>query len=302
MTITVEQTRKFVSAANVALTAAVVIAGLVLARDTVLLAGFGSSNVDEAKKTEAVASDYSRTLPFREYAPVVENNVFGIKAGKLTPISRTALVPQKSEKAAPGQRPLQVFGTVAWDGGFGYAFIKNPKGKQSVVKTGQDIPGSGRLERVYADHIVISINNKEFEVNTLQVSPPKDFAAPKKKKDAKPGNGFARQTGEGEYVVDRIAVEESISNPKRLLTDARMLPHFNEQKVQVGFVLSEVKPGGVYHTLGLKNKDIVLGVNGLKLSNPESALEAFSALKGTNRISVDIIRSGNPMTLKYNLR
>ncbi len=300
MTFSIEQTRKFASAANAALTAAVVIAGLVLARDAVLLAGSGSSGVDETKKTEGAGTNYSRTLPFRDYAPVLDNNVFGIKAGKLTPISGAALAPQQRDDATPGRRPLQVFGTVAWDGGFGYAFIKNPEGNQSVVKTGQDIPGSGRLERVYADRIVVSIGGKEFEINTLQISPAKDFKPGKQEK--KPGKGFARRTGKGEYVVDRIAVEDSISNPKRLLTDARMLPHFNEQKIQVGFILSEVKSGGIYHTLGLKNKDIVLGVNGLELKDPASALEAFSALKGTNRITVDIIRGGNPMTLRYDLR
>ena len=103
-------------------------------------------------------------------------------------------------------------------------------------------------------------------------------------------------------MVDRIAVEESISSPERLLRDARMLPHYNANKVQEGFTLSEVKPGGIYDTLGLKNKDILLGVNGLELSDPASALQAFTAIKGTNKIEVDILRNNSPMTLRYNLR
>ncbi len=71
---------------------------------------------------------------------------------------------------------------------------------------------------------------------------------------------------------------------------------------QEGFTLSEVRPGGVYHTLGLKNGDILLGVNGLELSDPASALQAFTAIKGANRIKVDIVRNGSPMTLRYTLR
>ena len=81
MTISVEQTRKIASTANAVLTAAVVIAGLVLARDAVQIAGHGSSGVDEAQEAREPAKEYSRTLQFSKYAPVVEDNVFGIKAG-----------------------------------------------------------------------------------------------------------------------------------------------------------------------------------------------------------------------------
>ncbi|MCK4911350.1 MAG: hypothetical protein KAR83_06895 [Thermodesulfovibrionales bacterium] len=300
MTLSVDQTRKIISATNAVLVAAVVIAGLVVARDAVILAGSGGQGVDKATEAESPAKGYSRTLAFRDYAPVVKNNVFGFDAGELAPISKASMAPQSTGESSPARVALQVFGTVAWDGGAGYAFIKGPKGKQSVVKTGEEIPGSGLLERVYPDMIVVSLQGREFEVETMQVSPARDKTTPEQGKA--PGNGFARRTGAGEYVVDRIAVEDSISNPKRLLTDARMLPHFNEQRKQVGFSLSEVKPGGIYHTLGLKNKDVVLGVNGLELSDPESALAAFSALKGATRITVDILRNGQPQTLTYTLR
>jgi len=314
MVISVDQTRKIISAANAALAVAVAFSVLLIARDAVVLSGSGGKAMDETAGAKDASRPYTRTINFRGYAPVLENNVFGFDAGKLYPISSaTALEPQMM--ASPASVALQVFGTVAWDGGTGYAFIKDDKGKQAVVKTGQDIPGSGRLERVYADRIIVSFDGRELEVNTIQVQPasnaPKDETAAAggasgagraSGTSGASGDGFARRTGEGQYVVDRIAVEESINNPERLMKDARMLPHFNKNREQEGFTLSEVKPGGVYHTLGLKNGDILLGVNGLELSDPASALQAFTAIKGANRIKVDIVRNGSPMTLRYTLR
>ncbi len=304
MTISVDQTQKIISAANAALAVAVALSVLLIARDAVVLSGTGSKAMDETAGAKDASRPYTRTVNFRGYAPVLDNNVFGFDAGKLYPISSaTALEPQMM--ASPANVALQVFGTVAWDGGTGYAFIKDDKGKQAVVKTGQDIPGSGRLERVYADRIIVSFDGKEHEVNTIQVQPasaPKEETAAAGGARGGGGDGFARRTGEGQYVVDRIAVEDSINNPERLLRDARMLPHYNKDRKQEGFTLSEVRPGGIYHTLGLKNGDILLGVNGLELSDPASALQAFTAIKGANRIKVDIVRNGSPMTLRYTLR
>ncbi len=302
MTLTLDQTRKIISTTNVVLIVAVALSVLLIARDAVVLSGSGGISEDKtADQKNSVES--AKRLSFKGYALVLQNNVFGYDAGKLETISSTTSHSQQSV-SSPARTALMVFGTVAWDGGAGYAFIKDEKNKQAVIKTGDMIPGSGKLERVYADKIVISINGAELEINTMQVQPADNSTAdaPEQNPAKNSKKGFARQTGDGQYVVDRIAVEESISNPNRLLKDARMLPHYNKSKVQQGFSLSEVKKGGIYDTLGLKNKDILLGVNGLELSDPSSALQAFTAIKGSNNIQVDILRNNSPMTLRYTLR
>ncbi|MEF9475128.1 MAG: hypothetical protein L0958_00180 [Candidatus Mariimomonas ferrooxydans] len=63
-----------------------------------------------------------------------------------------------------------------------------------------------------------------------------------------------------------------------------------------------MKPGGIYQNLGLRNRDVLLRINGLDLSTPEAAMQAMSALKGMNTINLDIIRNGSKMTLGYQIR
>jgi general secretion pathway protein C len=297
MTYTVEQTRNIVSIVNKALVVAVALSGLIIARDMVQLVG--TKAPETGPKATAKAGGKHRRPPLLSYAPILKNNVFGFDAGDLFPISsaRASKVP---ETASPAQVSLSVLGAVAWDEGFGYAFIKGAKG-QEVVKAGEDIPGSGRLERVYPDRIIVSYGGEEFEVMVLEVKGPATEEPGPQEPEAQTGS-FARRTGSGKYVVDRIAVEDTISNPKRLMTDARMLPHYGKKGVQNGFKLSEVVAGGVYDTLGLKNDDIVLKVNGLALSNPESALQAFTAVRGSDRIVLDFIRGGKRKSLTYTLR
>ena len=82
------------------------------------------------------------------------------------------------------------------------------------------------------------------------------------------------------------------------MTDARLIPNFVRGK-QKGFILEEVKPDGIYHRLGLRNGDVILRINGYNISNPEAALQAFTALKGLDKIQLNIIRNGKQITLTY---
>ncbi len=85
------------------------------------------------------------------------------------------------------------------------------------------------------------------------------------------------------------------------MTDARLLPVIKNGK-QEGFIISEIVPEGMYHSLGLKNGDTLLKINGLEISNPEVAIQAMSTIKGTNNVNLDIIRNNRKMTLNYQMR
>ncbi len=86
-----------------------------------------------------------------------------------------------------------------------------------------------------------------------------------------------------------------------MMTDARLKPNVADGK-QEGFVLSEVKPGGIYQSLGLQDGDVLLRINDYDISNPERALQAFTALRGLDRVQIDLIRSGSKMTMTYQIK
>ncbi len=86
-----------------------------------------------------------------------------------------------------------------------------------------------------------------------------------------------------------------------MMTDARLKPNVANGKEE-GFVLNEVKPGGIYHSLGLQDGDVLLRINEYDISNPERALQAFNALRGLDRVQIDMIRSGARMTMTYQIK
>jgi general secretion pathway protein C len=67
-------------------------------------------------------------------------------------------------------------------------------------------------------------------------------------------------------------------------------------------MLREVRRNGLYDSLGMQNGDVLLRINSFNISNPENALQAFTALRGMDKVQLDIIRNNNRMTLNYQIR
>jgi general secretion pathway protein C len=293
--------RKFVSGLPFTLAALLILAVLLFARDTVRLI-FTSDRVDVL----AVKPEKERK-ELLEYAPILENNVFGFPAGKLTPLTS---VEERSAEVVFGAADLKLVGAVAWRDGTGYAIVEGAGTGQEIFKTGDYIEGVGRLLKMGTTSMLIESAEGEVrvpikEMDSRRASPRTKAAraarTPAPARGRNSAKKFAMKTSETSYVVDQKAVDESLENPRNILTDARLLPRMVNGE-QEGFVMKEVRPGGIYDRLGLRNNDILLSVNELQLENPETALKAFTALRGMNRIELDVLRNGRKMTLTYTLR
>jgi type II secretion system protein C len=299
-----EKSLKYIKITLIVLIAIVL---LLMVRDTISLLFGDSDKSSPESSASASGSRQPRKAALVAFKPVVEDNVFGIKGAKFKPLSG-ARGTTKTTPTASQLEHLKLLGSVAWSGGFGYAFIAGPTGEQDVYKTGEFIEGAGNLVRVNAKSVIINASGSEVELPLLEVgedsggasSPPPRVINPRSQ-NKRVASDFARQTSENSFVVDQKAVEESIDNPENIMTDARLIPNMAGGK-QDGFIIREVKNPGIYHSLGLQNNDILKSVNEFKLSNPQAALQAFSALKGMDYIELNIVRDGSPMTLTYSLR
>lgn len=286
---------------NLAIGAALVASGIVLARDALTLALSPEGKGIPAPKKQVSLRQEREELG--HYAPVLANNVFGFPAGRLRPLSAS-----RARVRTGGGVTLR--GTVASAAGEGYAIVEDSAGEQSVYSAGDYIEGTGTLKRIARDRIIVEADGKELEFELADIIGVRELPRGKRgrenlrrsvpKNNAKPGD-FARKTAPQSYIVDRDAVNAALENPERMMTDARLLPVVVEGK-QEGFVISEVRQGGIYHSLGLRNGDVLKRINEFTISDPQNALQAFTALRGMDRIELDIVRDGKRMTLTYTIR
>lgn len=279
---------KLLTATNLLLGLLLIISILMSARDIISIL-YKKAAVSKVSARHDSTSVNKKNL--REYEGILRNNPFGFSAGSLSPISSGA-------EQASAQSEVTLIGTIAGARQHSYAIFADRNGKQEVIRVGAKVFGLGRLSAVNKDKAVIKNDNRNIEIpladilKIVEVSPSQGNSA---------GSAFAKNIGEGAYLVDQKKIQQAIENPNQLMTDARLQPNLTDGR-QEGFILREVKNGGIYQSLGLQNNDVLLRINDYNISNPESGLQAFTALRGMDRIRLDIMRSGARMTLTYQIK
>lgn len=234
---------------------------------------------------------------FQEYAVILRNNPFGFPGGTLRQLSE-----------APGRSVASsdviLIGAIAGSEKNSYAIFSDKSGKQEVFKAGAAVFDLGTLKKVDKDRVFIQAKGVE-KLMELQLS---DFITIKDiSKDISASqagvqtSGFVKSLGDKSFIVDQKKIQDALANPNQIMTDARLQPHFVNGK-QEGFLMKEVKNNGIYQNLGLQNGDVLLKINDYTLSSPESGMQAFNALRGMDRVQLDILRGGEKTTLTYQIK
>jgi general secretion pathway protein C len=284
-------TKRNISYLNIAIGIVLILSTLFLMRDII-------SNYFQKEKTLKKDIPVSKNvgasqqkMQLTEYSSILKNNPFGFSAGEIKPLTA-------SPGATAQQTDIELIGTVVGPKKMSYGVFKDSSEMQEVFKVGESVFGLGKLYSVKKDKVLLRQGEKTIEILLEDV----------KLKEVKstvsggtPSTAFAQRTGRDTYMVDQRNVQQAISNPNQIMTDARLRPNVVNGKHE-GFTLSEVKPGGIYQSLGLQNGDVLLRINEYDISNPERVLQAFTALKGLERVQVDLIRAGSKMTMTYQIK
>ncbi len=103
------------------------------------------------------------------------------------------------------------------------------------------------------------------------------------------------------YQVDRTAIDNALGQLDRLSRDARVVPNYQDGKTN-GFKIFSIKRNSAYKHLGLKNNDVLSGVNGMEIRDPKSAMDVYNKLQSESSVSLEIIRKGETMTIEYDIQ
>jgi len=261
---------------------------------------------------------------FSEYAVIGTSGILGVK---------TALSPMRSGTAmgaAAGSAPAgtasgagaTLLGTVLGTGGRDFAVFKDKTtGKEEVIRKGAMVFNIGRLVAVEKYRALVQSGGRNLVFNMdlsekeramgqapLQTGL-ENLVAPRSRGMGPGFNPFtgrkvkhlAKPLGKGRWLVDRRALDNAIKDSSRVLSDARFIP-YREGGVVKGFMLSQVRPYGVFYEMGMRSGDIILRVNDYAIDAPEKAVSLMKGLRGETDVKVDILRRGRAETFKYEIR
>ncbi len=158
--------------------------------------------------------------------------------------------------------------------------LKTVEAEAIVVKRG------GKLERIYLEQ------NKKLTSSPL--SP-----APTPNKNAIARSHLLPQTIQKS--MNRKQLQQRLQNFPALLSQARVTPHMVNGQPN-GFTISEIAPGSLYQQAGLQNGDIILSVNGKRITDAKQAMSMYQTLQRAAAIDLELMRASRIQKIHYVIR
>jgi len=234
------------------------------------------------------------------FSPLLEQGLFGpATRGKLSVITS---IPSGQKQSAPtlNQGDMLLLGSALGSFRETFALIqKNSTKEERVFRLGDRVFDFGQLVSVHKDYAEILAGGNRVKI--LSPTAPGSASTGPASNTPPQAGGLATQIGSGSYIVDQRALNAALDNIGQAMTDARLLPSTKDGKVE-GFRVSEVKPTGIFATIGIKNGDVLLRINDFPIDSPEKAIQSFASLKGQSRIKLDMVRDGQPSSFNYDIR
>jgi len=228
-----------------------------------------------------------RRPTFDYYKPIMKRNIFG-SGEDVSKEIRT----EEIENLQPTSLKLALLGTVSGNQQNNFAVIEEmSKKKQALYRVGDSVQGA-IVKKILRGKVILRVNEKD-EILTIE----EGAALRGKEKFA-----TSEATSEGDTImVSRSAVQESIKNVHNLLSQVRIRPYFRNGKAD-GLSVTNIKSGSFFSKLGLKNGDVVQGIDGSLIKSPEDVLEMYKKIKLGSQVALQIMRNNEQKIINYKFR
>jgi general secretion pathway protein C len=252
----------------------------------------------EPQAAAAAPAADMRKDPLEAYAVIVERNLFRTTD---RPIVVDQTDPNSLEATA---LQLDLYGTIAGEGGRGYAIIEErDKKRQRVYKVGDRVAGA-TIVKIMRNAVVLRLGEKD------QVLKKKEIASTGS--DRRPLPGMAAQQTQpaspGAAPSPRPLSRPPAAGPSGsaadlagLLTQARVIPNVKagSSGKPDGVIINEIQPGSLFENAGLVNGDVIQEVNGRTVTGVADLVSMYRDLKPGTSLSVKVTRSGRQVVLNH---
>ncbi len=256
--------------------------------------------------TESVLNSHNNKNPRQKiknkrilaYQSITDRDLFKTKENAAK--SDNQLDDADLEKLKQTSMKLKLLGTVTGGTDNAYAVIEDiKKHKQGLYRAGDTIQ-KAEIKMILRKKVVLSINGKDEILLMGEDKNKKKRSSPfsEKMELFRPGE---RSDYNETVSIDREKINESLKNINQLMSQVKVRPHFKDGKPD-GLLLSHVRANSIFKEMGLRNGDIVKGVNGNEIQSVDDALKFYESLKSSSSVEVQLERHGEPLTIGYQIQ
>lgn len=233
--------------------------------------------------------------PLSAYKAVLDRNLFN---------TRSASAPQTEkvdvDSLEETKLNLKLWGTVSGTEDGDYAVIEDVKAReQNLYRTGDAIQ-TATVKEIFREKVVLTVNGKDEILQMQELTSGKTISRP----GGLPTRGQTASSGRvraQRISLRRSYIEQSMTDMASLMTQVQISPHM-EDGVPAGLSLSSIKPNSIFRRMGLRNGDVITGVDGAEISSVDDALKLVDNLKSSSKLSVQLKRRGREKNIEYSIR
>lgn len=208
--------------------------------------------------------------------------------------------PDEIETLEPTSLKLALLGTVEGDEKTGWAIIVDTaKRKQDIYHVGDSVQ-EAVIKKIVRNKVVLRVGDSD-EVLIIEEGSRKTGAQEFSRTAITPTR-LPVQRLSRTITLRRSDIEESLQDVNQILSEARIRPHVNRDSVPDGLIVTGIRGNSIFRRMGLRNGDIVQGVDGKPISNPDDIISMYNDLKSASKIAIQILRRGREQTINYRFR
>lgn len=206
------------------------------------------------------------------------NNFFDLNQDKTTGEN----IKNMSEDINNGD--LRLIGVVFSDSLNDKTAIISLRKKVEAYKLGDIVDGKFAISEINNKNVLFKYNNETFSL-LLWESLPSQQRKQNYKKDVESKNSYRK-------VVDRSILKDIKNNPNEIIGNVNISPY-----EEGGFLISGVGNNSVFSEIGIKDKDVLIGIDGKKIKSPEQLIQAYSQVENSSLVAVEVLRNDKPTNL-----
>lgn len=237
--------------------------------------------------------------PLSHYNAIVTRNLFKTKA-------TAAAAPQpvvNVEELEQTNLKLKLWGTVSGTSAEAFAVIEDPRKRiQHLYRVGDTVQDA-TVKMILREKVVLTVKGQDeiLEIEKAVSRGGKLRPATRGAAASSRERASQRLVRTQKITLRRNQVEDAIQDVNQLMTQVNIRPHFDRGEPD-GLMLSRIKPNSIFMRMGLRNGDIISGVNDQNLESVDDALTFYQSLRSAESVTLQLKRGGRERKIEYTIR
>lgn len=233
--------------------------------------------------------------PISAYNVILERNLFNTRTNSEPQPAKVDVASLEETKLN-----LKLWGTVSGAGDSDYAVIEDVKAREQNLYRSGDTIQTATVKEIFREKVVLTVSGKDEVLQMEDLKSGKAAIQPRGI-PARGGTSASGAVRAQRISLRRSYIEQSMTDVASLMTQVQIQPHM-ENGVPAGLALSSIKPNSIFRRMGLRNGDIISGVDGNEISSVDDALRLVDSLKSASNLSVQLKRRGREKNIEYIIR